>query len=96
MPQIITCKDLDSLLNKQVYCCSDCHNNYHGNHCSMREYKFEHPGIERIHVCCVTYFHLVNMNNEDLYAMLDLILQRKFIENARRKRSPIAATLAGN
>ena len=96
MPQIITCTDLESLLKKQVYCCSDCHSNHHGNHCAMREYKFEHPGVESIQVCCVTYFYLVSMNKDDLSAMLDLILQRKFIESARRKRPPITGTLAGS
>ena len=96
MPHIIRCTDLESLLHKQVHCCSDCHNGYRGNLCDMREYKFEHPGIKEIRVCCITYYYLVNMNNDDLRAMLDLIVQRKFIENARRRKPPIAGTLAGS
>ena len=62
----------------------------------MREYKFEHPGIKEIRVCCITYYYLINMDKKDLKAMLDLIVQRKFIENARRKKPPLAGTLAGS
>lgn len=96
MPHVINCTDLESLLNKQVHCCTDCHSGYQGNHCDMRVYKFEHPGIEEIRVCCITYYHLVNMDKKDLKAMLDLIVQRKFIEKARRKKLPAAGTLAGS
>ena len=96
MPHVITCRDLESLLHKQVHCCSDCHNGYRGNYCDMREYKFEHPGIKEIRVCCITYYYLINMNKKDLKAMLDLIVQRKFIENARRKKPPIVGTIAGS
>jgi len=96
VPHIIRCTDLESLLHKQVHCCSDCHNGYRGNHCDMREYKFEHPGIKEIRVCCITYYYLINMDKKDLKAMLDLIVQRKFIENARRKKPPLAGTLAGS